>query len=243
MQMSAETGRAATTTFPMMLLADPHPDTRALYGESFRAAGWQVTETDDGREALALALTRRPALLVTETRLPFIDGYALCDIVRRDSLTREISIVVLTGDAHPSQLERAHAAGADSVLVKPCLPDRLLGEVDRLRARSRGLRATANSARERLHEQLAKSAMLLDRSAAHRTRTLAQTHTRFITTTPPLDPPDLRCPTCDRRLVYERSHVGGVTARFSEQWDYYACGGGCGAFQYRHRTRALRMIQ
>ena len=51
-----------------------------------------------------------------------------------------------------------------------------------------------------------------------------------------------RCPTCDRPLVYERSHIGGVTERFSEQWDYYTCTG-CGPFQYRQRTRALRSVE
>jgi two-component system cell cycle response regulator DivK len=227
----------------MMLLADRDPDTRALYRESLSFAGWQVIEAEDGREALVLVLTRKPALLVTETRLPYLDGYALCEIVRRDTLTHQMSIVVVTGEADPAELERARVAGADAVLVKPCLPDRLIREVDHLRARSRELRANADRARARLHEQLAKSAALLDRSAEHRTRTLAFTHARFTSTTPPLEPPPLRCPTCDRPLVYERSHIGGVTDRFSEQWDYYACTAGCGAYQYRQRTRALRSIE
>ena len=34
--------------------------------------------------------------------------------------------------------------------------------------------------------------------------------------------------------------LGGVTAKFSEQWDYYRCPAGCGAFQYRHRTRRVK---
>jgi len=52
----------------------------------------------------------------------------------------------------------------------------------------------------------------------------------------------LVCPNCDRALQYVRSHVGGVSARLSEQWDYYTCHGACGTFQYRQRTRRLRQV-
>ena len=52
----------------------------------------------------------------------------------------------------------------------------------------------------------------------------------------------LVCPNCDRPLQYVRSHVGGVSARLSEQWDYYTCHGACGTFQYRQRTRRLRRV-
>jgi hypothetical protein len=43
-------------------------------------------------------------------------------------------------------------------------------------------------------------------------------------------------------LTYERSHIGGVSERNSEQWDYYECPSGCGTFQYRQRTRKLRRV-
>jgi hypothetical protein len=43
-------------------------------------------------------------------------------------------------------------------------------------------------------------------------------------------------------LQYLRSHVGGVSALNSEQWDYYECAAGCGTFQYRQRTRKLRQV-
>ena len=66
-------------------------------------------------------------------------------------------------------------------------------------------------------------------------------HVRCTTTDPPTAPPALRCPKCDCALIYERSHLGGVSNRLAEQWDDYTCPA-CGTFEYRHRTRKLREL-
>jgi hypothetical protein len=67
-------------------------------------------------------------------------------------------------------------------------------------------------------------------------------HERHDTTAPPVTPPALICPQCDQLLAYQRSHIGGVSARHADQWDYYECPAGCGVFQYRERTRKLRRV-
>jgi hypothetical protein len=43
-------------------------------------------------------------------------------------------------------------------------------------------------------------------------------------------------------MVYVNSQIGGVNASQPEQWDRFDCPAGCGAFQYRHRTRQVRRI-
>jgi hypothetical protein len=77
--------------------------------------------------------------------------------------------------------------------------------------------------------------------ADHHRTVLAKSHARFSTTAPPAPPPALTCPWCDRSLNYEHSHIGGVSSRHAEQWDYYLCPT-CGSFQYRQRTRQLRRV-
>jgi hypothetical protein len=72
--------------------------------------------------------------------------------------------------------------------------------------------------------------------------TLKKAHLRGDTVAPPTEPPSLVCPECDRLLRYRRSHIGGVSSRYSEQWDYFECEAGCGSFQYRQRTRKLRKV-
>jgi CheY-like chemotaxis protein len=227
----------------LALLVDRDTDTRRLYGEYLRLGSWSVDEAADGREALAKAIAGKPDIIVTESRLPGISGFDLCSILKRDSTTQAIPIVMVTGDAFAADLQRAHSAGADAVLVKPCLPEMLGSEIQRLLARSRELRTRGVALRSRIGEQLAKSDVLLERSRSTHRVALSRAHQRHDTTNPPLVPPALICPTCDESLVYQRSHVGGVSARNSEQWDYFECPQGCGTFQYRARTRKLRKVQ
>jgi CheY-like chemotaxis protein len=117
-----------------VLLVDPDDDSRGLHRESLRLAAFDVEEATDGREALVRAAASPPTIIVTDTRLRFIDGYALCSLFRGDPPTRDTPIIVLTADAYPAQLDRARESGADSVLVKPCQPEELLAEIDRLPA-------------------------------------------------------------------------------------------------------------
>jgi predicted RNA-binding Zn-ribbon protein involved in translation (DUF1610 family) len=56
----------------------------------------------------------------------------------------------------------------------------------------------------------------------------------------PFDPPPLECPACQTKLVYEKSHLGGVKGT-REQWDDFRCPN-CGPYQYRQRTRKLKPV-
>lgn len=227
----------------LALLVDRDADTRRMYAEYLTCGAWSVDEASDGREALAKAIAGRPNVIVTESRLPGISGLDLCAILKRDSTTQAIPIVMVTADTYAQDLRRAASAGADVVLAKPCLPETLAAEIQRLLTLSKELRDRATSVRGRITEQFARSGELIARSRQSHRVALSRAHQRRDTTTPPLAPPELVCPTCDQALVYQRSHVGGVSARNSEQWDYFECPQGCGTFQYRERTRKLRKVQ
>jgi two-component system cell cycle response regulator DivK len=226
----------------LALLVDRDPETRRMYAEYLKLALCEIEEASDGREALAKAISRRPDVIVTETRLPGISGFDLCGLLRHDSTTQAIPIVVVTGDSYPASVTRAERAGANLVLVKPCLPEKLLDGMRQVLQHSTDLRARGNAAREKLAGQLTRSEELLQRSRRNARKPLSRAYKRHDTIAPPIAPPALICPVCDQSLVYQRSHIGGVSARHSEQWDYYLCPGTCGTFQYRQRTRKLRKL-
>jgi CheY-like chemotaxis protein len=221
------------------LIVDPDPDTRLLYGATLAPIVDDVAYAGDGAEGIAIAIHRLPKLVITESLLPRIDGYTFCRLLREEPATRDAVVLMVTAQAMPDELARARSCGADSVLVKPCLPDTLLAEAQRLREWSTELRARSEIIRARIPGQLAKAGAALD-LAMQKRHVLARAHVRQRTTIPPLPPPELRCPGCDRTLVYRYSHTGGVSARHPEQWDYYECAT-CGLMQYRHRTRRLRL--
>jgi CheY-like chemotaxis protein len=223
----------------LALLVDADVEARRLCADLLGRSHFLIDYAEDGRDALAKVFSRQPAVVVTETRVPGINGFDLCTLLRHDTSTRGITIVLVTGD--PCDVRRAETAGADALIAKPCLEETLVSEIERLVHLTAELRERSRLARERLHDQLEKSEGLLDRSRARR-KMLSSAHARRDTTTPPITPPALTCPECDQALRYLRSHIGGVTARNSEQWDYFECVGPCGTFQYRPRTRKLRHI-
>jgi CheY-like chemotaxis protein len=229
---------------PTALLVDHDGDTREMFAECLRHLAYDVAEAADGREALAKALASPPDVIVTETRLPGLDGYALCRLLQRDGATSDIPVVVVTADAFPRDVRRAHAAGAVVVLTKPCSPDQLVTELERVLTRSRELRDDTARLQHKAQEQRARSAVLIDQSIERVSRlTLKRAHAREFTSSPPVSPPGLKCPTCGKPLNYQFSFVGGVSVKNPDQWDYLACTNGCGQFQYRPRTRKLRPVE
>jgi CheY-like chemotaxis protein len=135
------------------LLVDRDRETRRLYAEYLTRSSWIIEEADDGREALAKAITSLPDIIVTNTRLPGINGFDLCALLRRDTATRGIPIVIVTGDTLDADVKRAHRAGADAVLVNPCSAGDAAVEIRRLLEQSASLRERSRVAREKLHDE------------------------------------------------------------------------------------------
>ena len=63
---------------------------------------------------------------MTEVRLAYVDGYALCEILRRDPATMNVPVLVVSADPHPAHQQRARSAGATQVLVKPVAIDAIV---------------------------------------------------------------------------------------------------------------------
>jgi len=124
------TGVRASRRTHRILVADTDGETRAQYRASLH--GCDVIEATDGRDAMVKALSRRPALVITEVGLPIMDGYALCEVLRRDSTTRTVPILLVTTPTTIPALDRARAIGVDGVLTKPVTPDALREAVERL---------------------------------------------------------------------------------------------------------------
>jgi CheY-like chemotaxis protein len=227
---------------PLALLAH-HRDSLEVYARYLRQASFEVEETDDGRQALALAFSRRPHVVIADVGLLGLDGFQLCEVLRRDRLTQATPIIVVTRDTSPANIAQAARAGADVLLTRPCIPHELSNALQFCHVKSKQLHERAAATHQRVVEQLAQSTDVLERGRAIRRRTpLSHALNRHMITCPPLQPPVLQCPLCRAMLVYHESHLGGVNARQPEQWDYYDCPSECGRFQHRQRTRSVRKV-
>lgn len=105
-----------------VLLADDDPITLICLEKLLHAPHRHLLIARDGREALALALERRPQLLVTDWHMPGLSGIDLCKILRKTSVTQHTYIIVLTGNESDDELVKAFDAGADDYVTKPFIP-------------------------------------------------------------------------------------------------------------------------
>lgn len=225
----------ATTPFPLetVLVVDADADTRELYAIVLADVAREVQHASDGRIALAVALARPPALIIADARLPYIDGFMLCDLLRRDAVTATVPLIITT--AEPMARHRGRIPpGASAVLVKPIAVPEMMETIRSV------VTTSVADVRDGTQRAIAIATNALE---DERPRLKSRSHQRYATTIPPLPPPTLRCPRCDGWLTYLRSYIGGVNANASEQWDIFDCPAQCGSFEYRHRTKRLKALR
>jgi CheY-like chemotaxis protein len=121
---SVDTAQATART-ACVLIIDDDPATRLLCSVSLELAGLRVLEAVDGERGLARARFERPDLVLTDVRMPGLDGFQLADALRRDERTHEIPLIFLSGEATPADEARALAAGALAYMTKPFDPPAL----------------------------------------------------------------------------------------------------------------------
>jgi two-component system cell cycle response regulator DivK len=120
--MSASDGRT-------ILVADDNDDQRALYVDLLTHAGFVVREARDGSEAIELARTVLPSLILMDVTMPGTSGWNAVRALREQLETQAIPIIVITGLAGTRDRDASFAAGSDAYLSKPVMPLRLLEEV------------------------------------------------------------------------------------------------------------------
>lgn len=97
----------------------------------------ELRDVRSGAEALELAATVRPSLVLLDLRLPDMSGEDVLRALRDDPTTRGTPVVVVSAEARPAESDRLLAAGADDFLVKPIDVTVFLEVVDRMVARAR----------------------------------------------------------------------------------------------------------
>jgi DNA-binding response OmpR family regulator len=97
---------------------------REVLEMALRGEGYVVDAVGDGISAVEYLSTERPDLAVLDLALPYIDGFHICQVIRRQSATATMPIVVVSALASASAIRAAHRAGADVYLDKPFdIPD------------------------------------------------------------------------------------------------------------------------
>jgi len=104
---------------PNILIIDDDATIRLLMHDALTDEEYNITEASNGIDALEQIAKQRPALVLLDVKMPGIDGFDVCDEIRKLYGDTDISIVMVTGMGDSVSIERAYSLGATDFIVKP----------------------------------------------------------------------------------------------------------------------------
>ena len=134
-----------------ILVAEDDEDNREILRTLLTLSGFDVLEAADGRQAVELARTARPDLILMDLKMPVMNGLAAAHAIRQrpEAHLQTVPIVALSA-YHPSQHGAvATAAGCNDYVLKPINHEQLEAVIGKLLKRAR-----SNNAPQRLGDKL-----------------------------------------------------------------------------------------
>lgn len=115
-----------------ILAVDDEPELTDLMQFHLVRAGHEVTTAANGWEALDCVKKCRPDIILLDLMLPDLDGFGVCEILRRDPLTATIPIIIVSAWASADSRNLGLELGALDYITKPFSPQELVKRVNRL---------------------------------------------------------------------------------------------------------------
>jgi len=112
-----------------ILVVEDQEDNRRIVRDLLTTTDYEVTEAENGEEALAAVAKQRPDLILMDIQLPVMDGYEATRRIKADPQLRAIPIIAVTSYALSGDEEKARAAGCDDFVPKPYSPRQLLAKI------------------------------------------------------------------------------------------------------------------
>jgi len=113
-----------------ILIADDEANIRLLVG-SMLGEDYIVLGASDGKEAVDMARTQKPELILMDILMPKMDGYTACHTIKKDPVTKAIPIVMLSAIGFELNKKLAQEMGASGYITKPFSLLELLDTVKR----------------------------------------------------------------------------------------------------------------
>ena len=111
-----------------ILVVDDEIDTLHLIEVKLSRAGYSIMTARDGNEGIKLAEQERPSLVILDLMMPDIDGYTVCQHLKRELETPPV-VLILSAKEKTEDIAAAFAAGADDYMIKPFSPSELVERV------------------------------------------------------------------------------------------------------------------
>ena len=115
-----------------MLVIDDSATIVALLSRMLRQNGYTVLEAEDAEKGLEIARTQAPELIFLDIVLPGMDGFAALRQLRRDPLTRDVPVIMISGNEQATEQFYVHRIGADDFMKKPFARAEVFARIERL---------------------------------------------------------------------------------------------------------------
>ncbi|MGB7339219.1 MAG: response regulator [Phototrophicaceae bacterium] len=112
-----------------ILIIDDHAPAAEMLGQIFNMRGYNTVIVDNGHDAIKLANTLVPDIILLDVMMPGMDGYAVMNELRKSGVTSDIPIILVTAKDDIADIEQGLELGADDYIPKPVKPREMLARV------------------------------------------------------------------------------------------------------------------
>ncbi len=112
-----------------ILMVEDQEDNRQIIRDMLSATDYELTEAENGEQALAAVAKQRPDLILMDIQLPIMDGNEATRRIKADPTLKSIPIIAVTSYALSGEEQKARAAGCDEYVPKPYSPRQLLAKI------------------------------------------------------------------------------------------------------------------
>ncbi len=120
---------------PTVLVVEDDPVILRLLEVNFELEGFEVLLAHDGEEGIEMARTHKPDLIISDIMMPRTSGLELVTVLKADTATQAIPIILLSAKAQTGDVKLGMEAGADDYVTKPFEPLELVDRVNALLSR------------------------------------------------------------------------------------------------------------
>jgi DNA-binding response OmpR family regulator len=113
-----------------ILIVEDDTDLLEMLRLSFKGAGFSIATATNGIEALKKVRSLRPDLIVLDLVLPELDGFAVCEVLRKDRALASLPIIMLTGLSSEFTRFAGLESGATDYVTKPVTPSELVSKIN-----------------------------------------------------------------------------------------------------------------
>jgi DNA-binding response OmpR family regulator len=113
-----------------ILIADDERDSVKVLEDFLKAKGFSVIVAYDGLDAIRLTKQNMPDVVILDIMMPFVDGYLACDTIKKDELTKNIPVIILTAKDISKEISTAVSKNADWYVLKPYDRESLLNKIN-----------------------------------------------------------------------------------------------------------------